>query len=91
MLARSDLFKVQASQARGKIDPAIVTRPGHTCISAFPSGLPSLTLTWDPAYIADGADALATMELKAARVYFEPLGSESHADRMTQLLETAAP
>ncbi|MCH7583329.1 MAG: hypothetical protein IIC72_11950 [Acidobacteria bacterium] len=45
-LARSDLFKVQASQARGKIDPAIVTRPGHTRILAFLSGLPSLTLTW---------------------------------------------
>ena len=30
-----------------------------------------------PAYIADGADALATMELKAARVAFERLGSES--------------
>ena len=63
--------------ARGKIDPAIGTRPGRTCILAFPSGLPSLTLTWAPAYIADGADALATMESKAARVEFERLGSES--------------
>ena len=34
-----------------------------------------------PASIADGADAVATMELKAARVEFERLGSESHADR----------
>ena len=55
----------------------------------FGSGLAHADL--DPAYIANGADALATMELKAARVEFERLGSESHADRMTQLLESAAP
>ena len=100
-LARSDLFKAQASQARGNIELATgvpskaITELKEATKIYMRLGLPFESATahadMGRAYIADGAKALAAMELKAARVEFERLGSESHTERVTELLSLTQP
>ena len=100
-LARSDLFKAQASHARGNIELATgipskaITELKEATKIYTRLGLPFESATahadMGVAYIADGAKALAAMELKAARVEFERLGSESNTERMTELLSSTQP
>ena len=100
-LARSDLFKAQASQARGNIELATgvpskaITELKEAIKIYMRLGLPFESATahadMGRAYIADGAKALAAMELKAARVEFERLGSEPHTEKVTELLSLTQP
>jgi len=100
-LARSDLFKAQASQARGNIELATgipskaITELKEATKIYTRLGLPFESATahadMGVAYIADGAKALAAMELKAAKVEFERLGSDSHTERVAKLLSLASP
>ena len=98
-LARSDLFRAQASQAQGNIDLVAgesASALGHLKDAARTYsrlGLPFESAHTHAdlarAYEADGAGALATMEMKAAKAEFERLGSSSDANRIALLIEAS--
>lgn len=97
-LARSDLFKSQASQARGRIElakghAAAAIGPLRDAVKTFARlGLPfesaQAHADLGRAYIGDGASAMAQMELRSAKGEFERLGSEANAAEMTAILES---
>jgi tetratricopeptide (TPR) repeat protein len=94
-LARSDYFVAQAAHRRGLIE--LVEEPS-TAINSLRDAVKAFTKLHLPfesatarsdlakAYIADGAQALATLELKAARTEFERLGSTTDVESIETLL-----
>jgi tetratricopeptide (TPR) repeat protein len=94
-LARSDYFLAQAAHRRGLIE--LVEEPS-TAINSLRDAVKAFTKLHLPfesatarsdlakAYIADGAQALATLELKAAKSEFERLGSTADAESIETLL-----
>jgi hypothetical protein len=94
-LARSDYFLAQAAHRRGLIE--LIEEPS-TAINYLRDAVKAFTKLRLPyesakarsdlakAYIADGAQALATLELKSAKTEFERLGSTADADLIETLL-----
>lgn len=99
-LARSDLFKAQASQAHGNIE--LVAGESAAALGHLKEAAKTYTRLGLPfesahahadlalAYEADGAGALATMEMEAAKAEFERLGSTSDVERIDLLIESPA-
>jgi tetratricopeptide (TPR) repeat protein len=94
-LARSDYFLAQAAHRRGLIElmeePSTAINSLRMAVKAFSK----LRLPYESAkarsdlakaYIADGAQALATLELKSAKAEFERLGSTTDAELAEALL-----
>lgn len=97
-LAQSDLFRAQASHGRGKVALARNEPDALSHLKEAVSAFTRLGLPYEAArsrsdlaraYLVDGASALATMELKAARAEFERLGSESDVEAVNQTLKGA--
>lgn len=94
-LARSDYFLAQAAHRRGLIE--LMEEPS-TAINSLREAVKAFTKLHLPyesakarsdlakAYIADGAQAMATLELKSAKAEFERLGSTTDADMAEELL-----
>jgi tetratricopeptide (TPR) repeat protein len=94
-LARSDYFLAQAAHRRGLIE--LIEEPS-TAINYLRDAVKTFTKLRLPyeaakarsdlakAYIADDAQALATLELKSAKTEFERLGSTADADLIDALL-----
>lgn len=99
-IARSDLFSAQAAQARGNIElasdnPSAASGPLKDSIRIYAHlGLPFESAhahaDLSQVYVADGAPALATMELKAAKTEFDRLGSKDNAAEMDRLLDSVS-
>ncbi|MEA1902414.1 MAG: adenylate/guanylate cyclase domain-containing protein [Actinomycetota bacterium] len=97
-LARSDFFRAQASHGRGIValatgDPEAIAHLKEAVTTFSRLGLPYESARsraeLAKAYVADGADALATMELKAAKTALERLGSESDAKAVDEILTSS--
>lgn len=94
-LARSDYFLAQAAHRRGLIElieePSSAINHLRDAVKAFtklrlPYEAAKARSDLAKAYIADDAQALATLELKSAKTEFERLGSTADADLIDALM-----